>query len=296
MLIIAKYRYNGCSEDNHVIPVHHAFFTTRRILVAAPTEEAQNYTGWPVNGGAPAKGSIAWVVGVGTPQGTGGAIARRFAAEGMHVLVTGRSKDKIEATVDAITNEGGLATAVVADASTEEGLQDALDTLDRFGTPVVTVYNAGGSQWRQSILDMDGEFFEQVWRTNCFGAFIVARESAKRMSEAGGGVILFTGSISGVIGRPKLAAYASAKFGQRALSQALAREFGPKNIHVANVIVHGPIDGDRLNTAFPAAKESRPVDGMVSIDAIADTFWTVTKQPRTAWTQEMDIRPYCEPF
>jgi NADP-dependent 3-hydroxy acid dehydrogenase YdfG len=116
------------------------------------------------------------------------------------------------------------------------------------------------------------------------------------MTARGGGAILFTGSISGMIARPKLAAYASAKFGQRAIAQAMAREFGPRNIHVANVVVHGPIDGDRLNSAFPHAKDARPTDGMVDVEQIAETFWQVLVQPRTAWTQEMDIRPYCEEF
>ncbi|MFC5830656.1 SDR family NAD(P)-dependent oxidoreductase [Nonomuraea insulae] len=152
-----------------------------------------------------------------------------------------------------------------------------------------------GSHWRSSMLEMDAEFFENVWRTNCFGGFLVGRESARRMSAAGGGAILYTGSVSGLIARPKLAAYASAKFGQRAVAQALAREFGPRNVHVANVIAHGLIDGDRLNSAFPA-KNRRPTDGMLDIDAIAETFWQVIVQPRTAWAHEVDIRPYCEPF
>lgn len=262
----------------------------------SPTDEAQQFTGWPVPGGPPPPGSVAWVVGVGAQQGTGAAIARRLAAGGMHVLVTGRTEDKLAAVVSDIEAKGGLATAAVADAGTEEGLAGAFAKLDELGPPLVTVYNAGGSQWRRSILDMDAEFFESVWRTNCFGSFLVARESAKRMTARGGGAILFTGSISGVVGRPKLAAYASAKFGQRALAQAFAREFGPRNIHVANVIPHGPIDGDRLNTKFPDAKDQRPVDGMLDIDAIAETFWQVLVQPRNAWTHEIDIRPYCEPY
>lgn len=260
------------------------------------TDEAQQFTGWPVPGGNPPPGSLAWVVGVGARQGTGAAVARRLAAGGMHVLLSGRTEEKLAAVAEEIEDKGGLATAVVADASSEAGLSDALATLDALGPPLVSVYNAGGSQWRSSILEMDSEFFENVWRTNCFGGFIVGRESARRMTARGGGAILFTGSISGSIARPKLAAYASAKFGQRAVAQALAREFAPQNIHVANVIAHGPIDGDRLNTAFPQAKDRRPVDGMLDIDDIAETFWQVLVQPRTAWTHEIDIRPYCEPF
>ncbi|MEV4549382.1 SDR family NAD(P)-dependent oxidoreductase [Nonomuraea wenchangensis] len=264
--------------------------------MAQPTEEAQNFGGWPVNGGAPPADGVAWVVGVGAKQGTGAAVARRFAAGGLHVVVTGRTKEKIAEVVEDIRSRGGRATAVVGDAGTEAGLQESLATVDELGPLVVATYNAGGSQWRSSMLDMDAEFFESVWRTNCFGAFLTGRESARRMVGRGGGAILFTGSVSGVIARPKLAAYASAKFGQRAVAQALAREFGPRNIHVANIIVHGPIDGDRLNSAFPQAKDRRPKDGMLDIEQIAETFWQVLVQPRTAWTQEMDIRPYCEEF
>lgn len=264
--------------------------------MAVPTDEAQRFDEWPVAGGPPPAGAVAWIVGVGASQGTGAAIARRFAEGGLHVLVSGRTPEKVDAVVEEIRAKGGQATAAVADASTEEGLAPALAALDGLGAPYVTVYNAGGSQWRPSILDMDAGFIERVWRTNCFGSFVVARESARRMVERGGGAILFTGSISGIIGRPKLAAYASAKFGQRGFVQALAREFGPRNLHVANIIPHGPIDGDRLNSQFPHAKDVRPADSMVDIDAIAETFWQVLVQPRTAWTHEVDIRPWCEQF
>lgn len=251
---------------------------------------------WPLDGGAPPKGSLAWVVGAGAIQGTGGAIVRRLADAGMRVVVTGRTPEKVDAIVRDVTERGGVAIAAPADAGTDEGLQPALDIVRREGGLHTAIYNAGGSQWRPSPLDMDTQFFEDVWRTNCLGSFIMAREATRLMLQRDGGVLMFTGSISGVIGRPKLAAYASAKFGQRAIAQAFAREYGPKNIHVANIIVHGPIDGDRLNTAFPHAKDKRPEDGMVNIDAIAETFWQVLTQPRHAWTHEMDIRPYCEPF
>lgn len=264
--------------------------------MAAPTEEAQRYAGWPVSGGPPPEGSVAWVIGAGAILGTGAALARRLAAGGLHVIVTGRTQQKIDAVAADIGAHGGKATAVAGDAGTEEGLRESLAAIDESGPLTVAAYNAGGSQWKPGILEMDSDFFESVWRTNCFGSFIAGREAARRMTARGGGAILFTGSISGLVARPKLAAYASAKFGQRAVAQAMAREFGPRNIHVANVIVHGPIDGDRLNTAFPHAKDARPVDGMVDIDQIADTFWQILVQPRNAWTHELDIRPYCEEF
>jgi NAD(P)-dependent dehydrogenase (short-subunit alcohol dehydrogenase family) len=264
-----------------------------RIKVSDDMTESND---WPKSGGAPPAGSLAWVVGVGALEGTGAALARRFAAGGLRVVITGRTPEKLDAVVEDIKKRGGTAISAPGDAGTEAGLEPALAVVREQGGLHVTVYNAGGSQWRKSPLEMETAFFEDVWRINCLGSFIVAREATRLMLERDGGALLFTGSISGVIARPKLAAYASAKFGQRALAQAFAREFGPKNIHVANIIVHGAIDGDRLNSAFPHAKEKRGPDGMVNIDSIAETFWSVLSQPRHAWTQEMDIRPYNEPF
>lgn len=259
---------------------------------------AQDTTGaaWPRLGGPPPKGSVAWVVGVGASAGTGAAIARRMAAGGLTVALTGRTIANLEAVKAEIEAAGGLAVLAPGDASTEAGLLPALEAAKAAGDISVAIYNAGGSQWRKSPMEMDSDFFEQVWRTNCFGSFIMAREAARLMAPRGGGAILFTGSISGKVARPKFTAYASAKFGQRALAQAFAKEYGPKNIHVANIIPHGPIDGDRLNLKFPDAKSQRPEDGMIDIAQIAEAFWQVLVQPRNAWTHEMDLRPYCEPF
>lgn len=257
----------------------------------------EHATAWPVAGGPPPEGSVAWIVGVGASAGSGAAIARRFARGGMEVVITGRTPEKLDKVVAEIEAAGGKAVAAPGDASTEEGLAPALELVRSRGRLAAAVYNAGGSQWRPSPLEIDTEFFESVWRINCLGSFIMAREAVRIMLDAGqGGAILFTGSISGMVGRPKLTAYASAKFGQRAIAQAFAREYGPKNIHVANIIPHGPIDGDRLNLKFPKAKEQRPVDGMIDIDQIAEAFWMVMTQPRCAWTHEMDLRPYCEPY
>jgi len=251
---------------------------------------------WPVPGGPPPKGSLAWVVGVGAIAGTGGAVARRLARGGMRVALTGRTLAKLEALAKRIGEEGGESLIAPADVSTEEGMRPALDIVRAEGPLHVVVYNAGGSQWRSSPLEMETAFFEEVWRINCLGAFMVARESTRLMLQRGGGVLLFTGSISGVQARPKLAAYASAKFGQRAVAEAFAREYGPKNIHVANMLIHGPIDGDRFNTAWPDAAGRRPIDNMIKVEHIAEVYWQVLIQSRDAWTQELILRPYCEPF
>jgi len=246
---------------------------------------------------ASAAQAVAWVVGVGARAGTGAAIARRFAAAGLHVVVTGRTQAKIDAVVDEINGLGGSAVAVLGDAGSDAGLAASLDAVKAHGGLLeVAVYNAGGSQWRSGILEMDTAFIEDVWRTNCLGGFIMGREAARLMLPNGAGSILFTGSISGAVARPKLAAYASAKFGLRAVAHAMAREFWPKNLHVANIVPVGPIDGDRLNSKFPDAKDKRPPDAFIPPEQIAEAFWHVHTQPRTAWTLETDLRPYCEPF
>ncbi|RJG03099.1 SDR family NAD(P)-dependent oxidoreductase [Noviherbaspirillum sedimenti] len=237
---------------------------------------------------------VAWVVGVGARDGTGAAIARRFAAGGLQVAVTGRTAEKIQAVVDEINALGGRAVAALGDASSDQGLANALQIVKQLGPLRAAIYNAGGSQWRSGILEMDTAFIEDVWRTNCLGGFIVGREAAKLMLPQERGSILFTGSISGSVARPKLAAYAAAKFGLRAVAQAMAREFWAKNIHVAHIVPVGPIDGDRLLSRFPDVRERRPPDALIPTEQIAEAFWNVHCQPRSAWTFEMDLRPYCE--
>ena len=239
---------------------------------------------------------VAWVVGVGARDGTGAAVARRFAAAGMRVVVTGRTREKIETVCEEIRAAGGDAIAALGDATSDAGLHDALATVREAGPLRAAIYNAGGSQWRPGILEMDTPFIEDVWRINCLGGFIVGRESARLMLPHERGSILYTGSISGSVARPKLAAYAAAKFGLRAVAQAMAREFGPKNLHVAHIVPVGPIDGDRLNSRFPDAKDRRPPDAFIPPEQIAEAFWNVHCQPRNAWTFETDLRPYCESF
>jgi NAD(P)-dependent dehydrogenase (short-subunit alcohol dehydrogenase family) len=250
---------------------------------------------WPAAGGPPPGGLVAWIVGVGAVEGTGGALARRFARGGMHVVVTGRTPEKLEAVVKAVQASGGEASYVAADATSEESLLNALEHVDGAGRLGVAVYNAGGAQSKKSVLDMDAAFVEGVWRINCLGGLVVGREAARRMGGVGG-VILLTGSKSTNTARPRQAAYAIAKYGLRAVAEALAREFGPQGVHVATVIPDGPIDGERMRAAYPDAKSVRGPDSMISIDAIAETYWQLAIQPRTAWTHSMDLRPWNEPL
>ena len=241
-------------------------------------------------------GSVAVVVGVGTSRGTGAAVARRFAREGLHTFLAGRTPEKLEAVAKEIEGAGGRATPVVTDTTVTADVVKLLDrALDEGGSLDAVVYNAGNNQFRP-LLEMDDAFFEDVWRLVCFGGFLVGREAARRMVPRGGGSILFTGATASVRARPPFTAFASAKSALRSVAHGMAREFGPQGIHVGHVVIDGGIDGDQLNDRFPQFKEQRGADGMLDPDAIADAFWTLHVQHPSAWTLELDVRPYKEPF
>jgi len=145
-------------------------------------------------------------------------------------------------------------------------------------------------------LQMTDEFFENVWRVCCLGGFLVGREAARRMVPQGSGSILFTGATASIRARPPFTAFASAKSGLRSVAQGMAREFGPQGIHVGHVIIDGVIEGDQVLGRFPQIKENKGEMGMLDIDAIADAFWMLHVQHPSAWSQEIDLRPFKEEF
>jgi NAD(P)-dependent dehydrogenase (short-subunit alcohol dehydrogenase family) len=145
------------------------------------------------------------------------------------------------------------------------------------------------------LLEMDDAFFEDTWRLVCFGGFLFGREAARRMLPAGG-TLIFTGATASVRARPPFTAFASAKAALRALAHGMAREFGPQGLHVGHVVIDGGIDGDQINKRFPQLKERAGEDGLLGIDAIADAYWALHVQQRSAWTLELDLRPYKESF
>ena len=239
---------------------------------------------------------VAVVVGVGASRGTGAAVARRFAREGHHVYLAARSGERLEAVAKEIAAAGGRATAVPMDTTRTQDVIRLLDRAQQEGGGLdAVVYNAGNNRFKP-LLEMEDDFFEDVWRLVCFGGFLVGREAARRMLPRGRGTILFTGATASVRARPPFTAFASAKAALRAVAHGMAREFGPQGIHVAHVVIDGGIDGDQLNQRFPAFKEQRGEDGMLDPDAIADAFWALHAQDRTAWTLELDLRPYKEVF
>ncbi len=155
-------------------------------------------------------------------------------------------------------------------------------------------YNAGNNQFRP-LLEMDDAFFEELWRLCCFGGFLTGREAARRML-SGGGSMLFTGATASIRARPPFTAFASAKAALRAVAHGMAREFGGKGLHVGHVVIDGVIGGDVVKGRFPQIIEHLGEDGVLGIDAIADAFWMLHEQDKTAWTLELDLRPYKEKF
>jgi NAD(P)-dependent dehydrogenase (short-subunit alcohol dehydrogenase family) len=236
------------------------------------------------------------VVGVGSEQGLGAALSRRFAVEGHRVIIAGRSEDKISQVARAIADSDGQAEAFRADATVESEIIALFDFAEASGHAVdLVVFNAGNNV-RHDFRTMPAELFEQTWRVATFGGFLVGREAARRLAPSGQGTIIFTGATASLRGKSPFAAFASAKAGLRSLAQSMAREFGPLGIHVGHVVIDGGIDGEKLNSAVPQLKIERGADGMLNIDAIADAYWHLHTQHRSAWTHELDLRPFKERF
>ncbi|HEY2775888.1 MAG TPA: SDR family NAD(P)-dependent oxidoreductase [Candidatus Binatia bacterium] len=239
-------------------------------------------------------GCTAVVSGVGPARGLGAAIARRFAREGFRVVVIGRSSEKLATAVAEIRAAGGVVHEVVGDVTDEELVRSAIAAADAAEAPLeVAVFNAGGN-WPMGFLAMDREFLEGMWRTGALGGFFFAKAALERMLPRGRGTLLLTGASASLRGRANFGGFAQAKAALRALAQSAAREFGPQGIHVGHVIVDGMIDGDRVNTFLPHAKAEKGADGMLDPDAIADSFWMLHCQQRSAWTHEIDVRPWTE--
>lgn len=236
----------------------------------------------------------ALVVGVGPSAGLGAALCRRFAREGLHVWAWGRTEEKLRPVVEECEAAGGSATAVVGDTTIETEVVSIFEAIDREGPPLEAVcYNAGNNAPGE-LLEMSASHFEQAWRVGCFGGFLVAREAGIRLAGAGRGTILFTGATASLRGKPPFVAFAAAKAGLRMVAQTLARELGSKGVHVAHVIVDGVIDGEKARSAFPDFVASKGEDGLLDPDAIAETYWQLHRQARSAWTHELEVRPWSE--
>jgi NAD(P)-dependent dehydrogenase (short-subunit alcohol dehydrogenase family) len=235
---------------------------------------------------------IALVIGAG--DSTGGAIASRFAREGYIACVTRRSADKLQPLIDRISADGGVAYGYASDARKEEEVVALIERIEAERGPIeVFVFNIGANV-PSSILEETARKYYKVWEMACLGGFLNAREVAKRMVVRGRGTMLFTGATASLRGSANFAAFAGAKHALRALAQSLARELGPKNIHVAHVVVDGAIDTEFIRTNFPERYALRDQDGILNPEHIAENYWYLHTQPRDAWTFELDLRPYME--
>jgi NAD(P)-dependent dehydrogenase (short-subunit alcohol dehydrogenase family) len=240
------------------------------------------------------KRGVCLVVGVG--DGVGGAIARAFASEGLTVCMTRRARhlDQLEALAAEIRQEGGDARAFGVDARQEADMIALFDRIEAEVGPLeVVVFNIGANV-RFGIVETTAQVFSKVWEMACFAGFLTGREAARVMGPRGRGTILFTGASASLRGKEGFSAFASAKAGLRALAQSLAREMGPKGVHVAHVVVDGAIDGVFIRSM----REN--VDGLLADDQIlkpaeiaANYVW-LHRQPRSAWTHEIDLRPWAE--
>lgn len=225
------------------------------------------------------------IVGVG--PGLGAALARRFAAEGLKVALAARDAARLKPLADEISGR-----AYGCDATQEEAVAALFRQVDaELGPPDLVVYNAG-AYLPKTVLETEPAAFERCWRVGCFGGFLVGRAAARAMldegtAETGAGTILFTGATASLRGSARFVNLAVGKFGLRAVAQSMARELGPRGIHVAHIVIDGQIgpaggSGDRDDRLHP--------------EAIAETYWALHRQPRSAWTHELDLRPWVETF
>jgi len=238
---------------------------------------------------------LVWVAGVGASQGLGAALARRFAREGYTAVVSGRSEDKLRVVVDEIVSAGGRALALRADAAKEAEVHAAAQRVAEQGSLAVAIFNAAHMVIGPS-LELKAADVEAALAGNALGGFLFGRAALQQLVPQGRGTVLFTGATGSLRGKPPFGAFAAGKAALRSLSQTFAREFGPRGIHVAHVVIDGGIDGERVRKLAPDRLAQRGPDGLLNIDAIAEAYYQLHVQPRSAWTQELDLRPYNESF
>jgi NAD(P)-dependent dehydrogenase (short-subunit alcohol dehydrogenase family) len=236
---------------------------------------------------------VALVIGAG--DSTGGAVARRFAREGFFTCVTRRHGDKLAPLVRQIEQAGGTARAFGSDARREEEVTALFATIElEIGPIEVVSFNVGGNV-RFPIRETTTRVYTKVWEMCALSGFFAGREAAKVMVPRQRGTILFTGATASVRGGAGYAAFAGGKHALRALAQSMARELGPEGIHVAHVVVDGAIDTEHTRLRAPDRYEARKAaGGILNPESIAENYWMLHRQPRDAWTHELDLRPWSE--
>ncbi len=235
------------------------------------------------------------ILGVGAPRGLGAASARVFASAGHPVLIAGRSAEKLRAAADSIAELGGTVRIEVGDVTKAADVARFVANAEEMGPLVVAVQNAGGNR-PSPFLKVTPEVFEEHWRSHAFAGFLLGQAVLPNMLRRGNGTIIFTGATGSLRGSANFSPFAAAKAALRMVAQSLAREFGPQGIHVAHVVVDGVIEGARVLARDPTIKERFGPDGMLNPDAIASVYLMLHRQHRSAWTHELDVRPWSEKF
>ena len=235
---------------------------------------------------------------IGAGDFIGAAIAKRFAAEGFIIFAGRRNADKLAPLVADIEGAGGSIVARGLDARKEDDISAFLRAADAHAPLEVCIFNVGGNV-NFPLLDTTERVFRKVWELACYAGFLAGREAARLMLPHGRGCVFFTGATASVRGGIGYAAFASAKSGLRAVAQSMARELGPKNIHVAHLIIDAGVDTafvrERIKQqAGPQALENLEPDRLMNPASVAEAYWQLYRQPRDAWTFELDMRPYRE--
>ena len=233
---------------------------------------------------------------IGAGDGLGASIARAFAREGLGVCVTRRPRhtDAIDTLAEAIRAEGGKAYSFGLDARVEADVAALVERIEReIGAIEVLVFNIGANV-RFPVVETTTPVYSKVWEMAALAGFLVSREAVRGMIERGGGTVLFTGATASVRGGAGFSAFAGAKHALRALAQSLARELGPKGVHVAHVVIDGAIDGAFIRGLLPDAAEKLAREEILVPDEIAKNYVWLHRQQPSAWTFEMDLRPWSE--
>jgi NAD(P)-dependent dehydrogenase (short-subunit alcohol dehydrogenase family) len=235
---------------------------------------------------------------IGAGDATGSALTKKFASQGYKVCPARRSRniDKVNQLADEIKKSGGWAKGFGIDARDEDALKALFKEVEESVAPIdVVIFNPGANVFFP-IEDTTSRVFKKVWEMAAFAGFLTGKEAAKYMKKRNHGSIFFTGATASMRGGSGFSAFSSAKFALRAVAQSMARELGPEGIHVAHFVIDGAIDTAFIKETFPDIYALKEKDGILQPEAIAEAYWFVHTQHRSAWTHELDLRPYMEKF